>query len=221
MLQQRYRKDYSGEFVVLDTRIANNQVNQQREWVPNPIENHHISGRAAVIGSRNGNDRFDFTRLQKHRGGLLGKKRLQTYGAQGLWTDMVFDFFVTKDYIEADALALKGYDQRCTVYTTARIALQHPGRFYLIPYLPTLDVLALSLYVAAFDEHREIYMFGYCNDTVAGTANWKTDVSKVMATYPGTEFILVGTASNMPDEWRRHHNVSCMDPRTFVSHCDV
>lgn len=221
MLQPRYRSDYSGEYVILDTRIVNNQTHQQREWIPNVIQNHHISGRAAVIGSRSGNDRFDFTRLQRHRGGLLGKKRLQTYGVQGLWTDMMFDFFVTKDQVEADALCQQGYDQRCTIYTTARIVLEHPGRFYLIPYLPTMDVLALSLYLAAFDEHKEIYMLGYNTDTVAGTVNWKSDVARVMATYPGTEFILVGTASNMPDAWRKNANVSCMDVRTFVTHCDV
>jgi hypothetical protein len=32
-----------------------------REWIPNPIENHHISGRAACIGSTTDIDAFDFT----------------------------------------------------------------------------------------------------------------------------------------------------------------
>jgi hypothetical protein len=51
MITQRFRKDYTGEFIVINTAWAGGRKRTQREWVPNPIENHHISGRAACIGS--------------------------------------------------------------------------------------------------------------------------------------------------------------------------
>ena len=51
MIQTRYRSDYTGEFVVTRTRMANGRGQQSREWIPNSIDNQHISGRAAVIGS--------------------------------------------------------------------------------------------------------------------------------------------------------------------------
>ena len=98
MIESRYRRDYSGEFVITEIRIADGRSQQTREWIPNVIENHHISGRAAVIGSRTDQERFKYQRLQRHRGGLLGKKRLQTYGTGDLWQDMAFDFFVTLFY---------------------------------------------------------------------------------------------------------------------------
>ena len=221
MIQARYRRDYDGEFVVLETKIAGGTSNQTREWIPNVIHNHHTSGRAAVIGSRALSHRFQYQRLQRHRGGLLGRKRLQTYGTSDLWQDMKFDFFVTTDRSEINAMAERGYDQNCTVYTSARICIDNPGRFYHIPYLPQIDSLAMPVYLAAFDGHAEIFMLGYCLETPATARNWIADVDSVISAYKGTEFMLVGVEGNMPESWRSHSNVQCMTTGDFVSYCDV
>ena len=77
-MEARYRTDYAGEFVILESKWAGGKKEETREWIPNPIENHHLSGRAAVIGSNIDKWQFDYTRLQRHRGGLLGSKKLQT-----------------------------------------------------------------------------------------------------------------------------------------------
>ena len=37
--QARYRQDYDGEFVIVETRWSAGKKEQKREWVPNPIEN--------------------------------------------------------------------------------------------------------------------------------------------------------------------------------------
>ena len=79
-MEERYRTDYAGEFIVTNSRWANGHKEQTREWIPNPIDNQHISGRAACIGNTFEQGIFDYTRLQRHRGGLLGSKKLQTYG---------------------------------------------------------------------------------------------------------------------------------------------
>ena len=50
-MQARYRADYPGEFVVIESRWISGKKEEKREWIPNPIENQHISGRAACIGS--------------------------------------------------------------------------------------------------------------------------------------------------------------------------
>lgn len=221
MLQARYRRDYDGEFVITETRIADGRSQQTREWIPNAIENHHISGRAAVIGSRIDQERFKYQRLERHRGGLLGKKRLQTYGTGDLWSDMIFDFFVTTDRDKALAMANTGYDTRSTIYTNANICIENPGRFYLVPFLQPIDNLALAIYLAAFDGHQEVFMLGYNIDTPGGTAAWITDVASVMSCYTATQFVLVGTESNMPESWRSHRNVRSMTHRKFISYCDI
>jgi hypothetical protein len=221
VIQARYRRDYDGEFVVVETRLADGRNTQVREWIPNVIDNHHISGRAAVIGSRALSHRFQYQRLQRHRGGLLGKKRLQTYGASDLWQDMKFDFFVSADRSAIADMVQQGYDQRSTVFTTARLCIDNPGRFYLIPYLPQIDILAVSVYLAAFDGHAEVFLLGYCLETPTGSRTWISDIDSVMSAYAGTSFVLVGVEGNMPESWRSHSNVRCMTTREFVSYCDV
>ena len=221
MIEARYRRDYDGEFVITETRIADSRTEQTREWIPNAIENHHISGRAAVIGSRSDQERFRHQRLQRHRGGLLGKKRLQTYGTGDLWQDMAFDFFVTTDRGQAQAMANTGYDTRSTIYTNANICIENPGRFYLVPFIQPIDNLALAVYLAAFDGHQEIFMLGYNIDTRGGTAAWIADVASVMSAYAATQFVLVGTESNRPETWRSHRNVISMTHRKFISYCDI
>lgn len=221
MIQARHRCDYDGEFVIVDTVVSGGRTSQTREWIANPIDNHHTSGRAAVIGSQIMSHRFRYQRLQRHRGGLLGQRRLQTYGTGDLWQDMTFDFFVTADRDNIAAMAAQAYDQCCTVYTTARQCLENPGRFYLVPYLPQLDALALPVYLAAFDGHAEVFMLGYCRDTPTVSRNWTLDLDAVFAAYSGTQFMLVGVESNMPASWLCHSNVQCMGVRRFVSYCDI
>jgi hypothetical protein len=221
MIEQRFRRDYTGEFVILETRWKDGHNQQTREWIDNPIVNHHISGRAAVIGSRILSHRFQYQRLQRHRGGLLGRKRLQTYGTGDLWRDMRFDFFATTDRAEITEMLAQDYDSSSTVFTTARICIEHPGRFYPIPYLPQIDGLAMPVYLAAFDGHEEVFMLGYCQETPGGSKNWTRDVDQVITAYAGTSFILIGVEGNMPESWRSHANVRCMGIRDFVTYCDI
>lgn len=220
MIEARYRREYAGEFVITETKWANGRKHQTREWVPNPIENHHISGRAAVIGSDT-DWRFDWRRLQVHRGGLLGKKRLQTYGTNNLWKEMKFDFFVESKNQDLASIIEKKYDEENIVYTTSQNCLRHPGHFYLVPLVKRQDNLCLAVYLAAFDGHNEIFMIGYSDDVVGDTREWKSQVNRVMQAYNTTQFILVGVESNMPEYWRQNNNVHCIDHNEFVTYCDV
>jgi hypothetical protein len=221
MIQKNFRRDYEGEFVLVKSLLARGSKLQNREWIPNAIENHHISGRAAVIGSRADAEMFDHTKLENHRGGLLGKKRLQTYGTGDLWKDMYFDFFVAVDQKNTDKIQKAGYSSRSTVYSVTSRCLQHPGHFYLLPYQPVLDELALAVYLAAFDEHQEVFLLGYNNETPAGSMNWIQHVNQVIEAYDTTQFILVGVESNMPAMWRANRNVKTMTYKNFITYCDV
>jgi hypothetical protein len=199
MIEARYRADYAGEFVILETRWTAGRKQQTREFIPNPIENHHISGRAACIGSSTDCDRFDFTILQQHRGGLLGSKKLQTYGTTSIADLMRLDFVV-----ESKADALKnivdtGYQENNIVYTTARNCINNPGLFYLLPYNPRLLDLAAIVYLAAFDGHKEVFLLGYNKDTPVDTPDWHQQVNAVVNAYDGIKFYFVGESSNMYD----------------------
>lgn len=221
MIQARYRSDYAGEFVLLETKFEHGKKIEKREWIANPIDNHHISGRAAVIGSRTDVPQFSFTKLARHHGGLLGKKKLQTYGSNDLWQDMKFDFVVAIESENVEAITAANYNQENIVYSTARNCVRHAGKFYLVPHAPVLDELSMAVYMAAFDGHREVFLLGYNNDTPMVDKNWSAYLNHVLQAYAATDFVLVGTASNMPSVWRQNRNVRTIKYREFVSYCDV
>ena len=139
-MQARYRADYPGEFVVLESRWSAGKKEQVREWIQNPIENQHISGRAACIGGIHERDRFDYTRLQRHRGGLLGSKKLQTYGIGSVATEMRCDFIVETNNDKLNKIIETKYQESNIVYTTARMCILHPGEFVLAS---TYEVITL------------------------------------------------------------------------------
>jgi hypothetical protein len=220
-MEARYRTDYAGEFVILDTRWDAGKRVETREWIPNPIENHHLSGRAAVIGSDLDKWQFDYTRLQRHRGGLLGSKKLQTYGPGAVTQEMRLDFAVETNETALNTILESSYQQDNIVYTTPRGCIKNPGEFYLIPYRPRLIDIATTLYLAAFDGHQEIFMLGYLDILNVEAMNWPAQITQVMLSYPGVKFYLVGESTRMFDEWVDCHNTQPMTYPEFISYCDV
>ena len=220
-MEARYRVDYAGEFVILESRWGAGKKEETREWIPNPIENHHLSGRAACIGSDIDRERFDYTRLQRHRGGLLGSKKLQTYSTGVIAQEMRLDFAVETQTANLNKILENNYQQDNIVYTTARNCISHPGEFYLIPYKPRLIDIATALYLAAFDGHQEIFMLGYSDLTNGDALNWMSQITDVFLAYPGIKFYLVGESTRMPNEGVDCANTQTMGYREFVSYCDV
>lgn len=221
MLTERYRSDYLGEFIILESRWSAGKKTQTREWVANPIENHHISGRACCILDSIDHVSFDYTKLQHHRGGLLGSKKLQTYGTGKISQQMRLDFTIET---RADALAeilARGYQVNNIVYTTARNIIINPGEFYLIPYTPRFSEWAMLPYLAAFDGHKEIFLLGYHKELPFSTTACLQNLQKVFSTYSGIKFYIVGNKNTEHKELLDIPNVSKMDYREFVTYCDI
>jgi hypothetical protein len=220
-MDARYRSDYAGEFVILETKWSGGKKSETREWIANPIENHHISGRAACIGSTIDHNRFNYTRLQRHRGGLLGSKKLQTYGTGDIALEMRLDFTVETDADALNKILESSYQTSNIVYTTPRYCIAHPGEFYLIPLRPRLVDLATVVYLAAFDGHKEVFLLGYTDETPAGHSDWISQLTNIFSAYTGTKFYLVGESTRMPDIWLNCVNVQSMNYRDWFGYCDV
>jgi len=220
-MEARYRKDYPGEFVISETKWTGGKKQETRVWIENPVVNQHLSGRAAVIGSSESKDRFDYTVLQDHRGGLLGSLVLQTYGVSAIANEMRLDFTVDTDLNNLIPLIENNYTKNNIVYTNSKNCVKRPGEFYLIPYNPLLCTTVLPIYLAAFDGHKEIFMIGYDKETKAGQSNWIYQVTKIIKAYSGTKFIMIGNELNMPGEWLSCPNTKCLTFRDFVTYCDV
>ena len=220
-MQSRYRKDYPGEFVLLEIRWTGGKKEETREWIANPIENQHISGRAACIASNNNRDQFDYTILQRHRGGLLGSKKLQTYGVGQIAFEMRLDFAVETNFDRLVQIKESKYSENNIVYTTSRNCIATPGEFYLIPHSPRLLDASQIVYLAAFDGHQEIFLLGYNNETPVEHPTWHYQVREVMDAYPGTLFYFVGEKTNMFDIWLDADNARTLTYRDFIGYCDV
>ena len=221
MIIERYRKDYAGEFVILNTSWTSGKKRTQREWMPNPIENHHISGRAACIASGVDVSEFDFRILQRHKGGLLGSLKLQTYGVGEIAKSMRLDFVVEKDNETLTDLIDREHYKDNIIYTTPKNCLKHPGMFYTIPYNPPMVREVLLAYLAAFDGHKEIFLLGYNDDAGIGQSDWASQMGRVMATYPSAHFYHVSYRSQTPKEWKNYSNFSHLTHREFISYADV
>lgn len=239
-MQEIYRKDYDGEYVVLNTKIEGGKRVTEKEWVDNPIENQHISGRAAVIASGESRGDYDVTRLQYHRGGLLGRKKLQTYGTGELHNEMLLDFFVTFDERKLTECIESKYTERATVYTSAKNCLLHPGEFFLIPQSMRGRTATIAAWLACFDGHKEIFLLGFDGQWCKGYNNniyipndhpdktrevedhkMRQQLHELMITYPGVDFYHVSNDAPIPEVWRNCPNFHIMTYPEWVSYCDV
>jgi hypothetical protein len=221
MITQRYRKDYTGEFVVTNTLWSGGKKRMQREWVPNLIENKHISGRAVCIGSTVGMAKFDFKILQHHKGGLLGSKKVQTYGIGDIAKLMRLDFTVEKDDTVLKDLIDQHYYKDNVIYTTPKLCLTYPNVFYNVPYNPSFIKQVLAVYLAAFDEHREIFLIGYNDDAELGSNNWAEQLNQIIAAYPATKFFHIGSKVQTPDAWKNNSNFKQLTYKEFILYCDI
>lgn len=220
MITERYRKDYKGEFVAIQTVWSGSKKRTQREWIPNPVENNHISNRAACIASPMV-DFFDHKILENHKGGLLGAQKLQTYGTGIVAKEMNLDFVVEHDESTLMELVESHYYKNSTIYTKPRFCIEHPGVFYVVPYFSGLLKQVALAYLAAFDGHKEVFLLGYNETADIGRKEWAGQLRDVMNAYPGTKFFHVDYESQTPDEWKSCSNFEQMSHRDFIIYCDV
>jgi hypothetical protein len=224
---ERYRKDYEGEYVITSINWSGGIKQENREWISNPIENQHISGRAAVLGSsihRNAVDStFNIKLIESHHGGLLGQDRLQTYGCDDIWKEIQCDFFVETNSDALQQLGASGYNNTTTVYTSSRNCIVFPGQYYLIPYNPTITSGAAAAYLAAFDGHEEIFLVGVDGTDDSGNEHGRfvNDMNSIIRAYPGTKFHLVTDRPATPNAWLQNSNFSAMNYRDFILYCDI
>lgn len=229
-MPERYRTEYDGEFVIISNTIKDGKKVQEREWIENPIENQHISGRACVIGhgqsrfNTNYNGKFNLqTKIEQHAGWHLGRKRLQSYGSEGCWKEMQCDFYVEFDPEKLAEIREQKYSEKVSVYTNARNCISNPGEFYLVPYGERGNSVTIAAWLACFDGHKEVYLVGVDGTNEDEGINQKkiNELATLMTTYSSVQFIYVSDGKFAPDQWRQNRNFDQWKYSQFVSHCDI
>ena len=222
MIEEQYRTEYEGEFVVTGIHYKNGKKEQTREWIDNPLDLKSISGRAVCVSDGLTVDDFNLSRLMA-RHGLLNTLALHVYGTNKLYQKFHPNFHVTFDKEDLEDLVAQNLTEEIMVYTNTSSCLKHPGEFFIIPYGIKSTSEAIAAWLACFDGHKEIYLLGYDQYTRDSVRRTKLidSVERVIKAYSSTKFIHVIRSGETPDEWRQHLNVKTMTRPEFISHCDI
>ena len=223
MIEEHYRSDYEGEFVIINTIFKDGKKEQEREWIENPISNVHDSDRATCIADGTSIDGFLLSSLEGHRGGLLGSLSMQVYGVQDVYKKLKCDFLVALNQDTLDDIKTIGYDENNIVYTSTKGCLNNEGSFYLIPQSTRTTPHATAVWLACFDDHKEVFLFGYDEYTEDAVLQIKmvNSVAEVIKTYPSVKFHHVRKGGDMPESWKYLSNVDSMTIQEYVSYADV
>jgi len=222
-MQELYRADYEGEYVVTSLTIKNGKREQTREYVENPLKIKSISGRAVCVSNGAGSQQFPLHMLSG-RQGLLDSLAVHSYATGGLYTQFEPNFHVTFNEDLLNDLIKRDLTEKIMVYTSTTQCLKHPGEFFIIPYGVKTTEEGVAAYLAAFDGHEEVYLVGYDEYTLDGLRRRDTmitSVGNVMAAYPGTKFYHCIHQGNTPEEWKKHKNLSTITINQFRSECDI
>jgi len=222
-MEERYRNDYEGEFVIVGVKMVNGKKQQEREFVENPIQIKSISGRATCVSNGVSSTQFQIDRLMLHHG-LLNTLPLNVYTTGSLYNKVHANFHVTFNDAHLHELIDKKLTEDIIVYTSTTQCLKRPGEFFIVPYGYKSTEEAVAAYLAAFDGHREVFLVGYDEYTLDGlTRRTKMieTVGQVIKTYSATKFYHVTPEDNVPKEWLPYRNLEAMAVREFISYCDI
>lgn len=224
-IKKLYRSNYQGESIVVNLVHTDNQWNTELEWVPTAIYNNKITTQAVVIGNGDSRSQFDLALIKNHRGGLLARNKLQSYGCNNLYKEYKADFLVAVGDENLAEIAESGYTDKHIVYANAPALLDYPKKFYLVPQDPTWNAGTIATYLACFDGHKKVFLLGFDSDVEKeGTEMfYAKTMAHVMTTYNDVEFIRVMPSANwvVPEEWQELQNFRQVDFHGFSLEADI
>jgi hypothetical protein len=242
-LKKLYRATYAGENVITQLTYSNNEWLPTTEYVSNQVFNTFTTGQAIAIGNGETRKDFDLAHITNHRGGILAKNKLQSYGCNALYRDFTPDFLIAVGDTIIKEIAESKYTQDHIVYATGEHILAYPNEFYLIPQNVSYDAGALAVYMACFDGHKKVFLMGYDGYHGVGPVNnvykdtngyphssehhdetfWNLTLTSIIKTYSDVEFISVMPTRSWyaSDAFIRLVNFRQIDFRDFILEADI
>lgn len=242
-LKKMYRSSYAGETVVTQLSYTRGEWIPVTEHVPTQVSNTFTTGQAIAIGNGETRKEFDLTHIANHRGGLLAKDKLQSYGCNALYRDFTPDFLVAVGDTIVKEIAESGYTENHIVYANGEHIILYPSKFYLIPQNVSYDAGALAIYLACFDGHKKIFLMGYDGCHGLGPVNnvykntngypsseaeqdetfWNITLKSVMETYSDVDFVSVMPTKDWyaSDVFHSLMNFRQITFREFVIEADI
>jgi hypothetical protein len=242
-LKKLYRSNYVSENVITELRYENGEWTPSVEAVPNQVFNTHTTSQAIAIGNGESRLQFDLAHIARHKGGLFGADRLQSYGCNALYRDFTPDFLVAVGDTIVEEIANSGFCDDHIVYAHGQHLSQYSEKFYLIPQNVSYDAGSLAVYLACFDGHKKVFLLGYDGYDMPGPVNnvykdtngypagteihsenfWNLSLLSVIQTYQDVDFVSVMPTPNwyVPTEIAKQTNFRQVDFRNFVLEADI
>lgn len=232
-MKKLYRTDYEGEFLVDGFTIENGRRTENRIFISNTIVNNAHTQNAVIIGNGTSRKSFDLKKIENHRGGHLGKRRLQSYGCNALYRDMSPDFLVCTNPFLTNEIVKSKYANEHIVMSNAINVKNHPGVLHLFPYGHIWCAGAMATWLACFDGHKKVYLLGFDNhdgknnnnvyagtdhykpaDFPAKSEKWEGQMKRIFDAYDDVDFAWISSGqSRFPKEWKY-----CLNLRQIVTH---
>ena len=227
-----YRTEYVGETITgyHKNGEAYSVFVQPRENIFTPTQ----SNMAIVLGNgltKNYNDVQNLIRINSSK---LAEGYKLTYACNRAVSDQIkYDYYVLKSRA---FLAEVSYEKLSQGYLPNNIFLDYKENSNLIPFKNYLDAGATAAYLAAFDGHKKVFLFGFDgnlgvgwqtvydgvvpyvgNNNKADFDKWTAYLFEVMKMYPKVEFIrLQLDGQKAPFEWRNLSNFRDSNLREVV-----
>jgi hypothetical protein len=224
-IKKLYRETYAGEEVVTNMTYQNAGWNYEKEFIPNQITNVTTTSQALVVGGglswQEGQFAFDMSHIERHKGGLFGANRLQTYATNGAYKKFKPDFLVVDDDAVEEVIH-SGYTKDNIVYAHAKKIIDYPGKLYLIPQDPGWNAGSVATYMACFDGHSKVFLMGF-DGVQSNDAFYEVTMSQVFDTYSDVDFVRVSPTVDyyMPESWKYKLNLRQITFRDFVIEADI
>ena len=243
IIKRLYRKDYTGEDVITNLTYENTERNKTEEFVPNQIANLQVSNRALIIGNGPSRLNMDLSIIARHKAGIRGRSRLQTYGCNALYRDYTPDFLIANGDSIVSEIADSGYCDEHVVYANGWAVAGYPKKFYLLPQDPAWNAGSQATYLACFDGHKKIFLLGFDGNELNGTNDnvyadtagypsvndtvseefWVHSMTRIFKMYSDVEFVRVMPTAQytIPEMWKYCTNLRQVDFRQFAIEADL
>lgn len=241
-INEIYRSTYPSEDAI------SGLVYQNREWA---VQRSHLNltdnewpsyGRCAVVlGNGISRAKFNPGLLVNRPVAAIPSKVLRTYGCNAIYQDFVPDFLVTTNKDILADIETNGIFYRTRLFVSRFLNHWNHNRYYNVPQDPQWNAGAVATYLAAFDEHRKVFLLGFdgIDDPTAsyniyeGTNGypsapyseefWVQSMAEVFNTYPNTEFVRVmpEATARVPELWKYSSNFRQINYNQFVIEADL
>jgi hypothetical protein len=228
-----YRTDYVGETINGYSRTSGERSSI---FVP-PRENVFIAPattNAIVLGNGLTRDYPEVQKLIETNSKRVSQAYKLVYACnRAVHDERIYDYYVLKHRVFLSNIPQERMSQ---VYLSPEVFLDYQTTCNLLPYVQYFDSGASAAYLAAFDGHKRVFLFGFDGDTGRGYRTvydgtfpyteenqavsydkWRDYLLNVMKVYSDVEFYRIQIdGQESPPEWRALSNYRDVSLREAV-----